>query len=121
MSILLACLSSGKGSWNHVNKLISQESWEKIYLITNSFGKENFTVPEGKPIELIVVDLRNNDLEILRDEIKEKLKDKINDTEIAVNLVSGTGPEHMAILAAILKIGVGMRFVISSEKNFKEI
>jgi hypothetical protein len=49
------------------------------------------------------------------------LKDKIKGTEVALNLVSGTGKEHMAILAALLKLGVGIRLVALTKEGFKEI
>ena len=35
MTDLIACLSSGKGTWGHVNRLISDGEWGKIFLITN--------------------------------------------------------------------------------------
>jgi len=42
MTELVACLSTGKGTWGHVSRLIADGTWEKIILITNDFGKENF-------------------------------------------------------------------------------
>ena len=34
MTELVACLTTGKGSWTEVAKLIAGENWEKVYLIT---------------------------------------------------------------------------------------
>ena len=42
MSILVASLSTGKGTWLQVSKLIDTEKWDKVYLITNEFGKQNY-------------------------------------------------------------------------------
>jgi hypothetical protein len=50
----------------------------------------------------------------LRDEIKAKLTPLLEgllDTDVAVNLVSGEGAQHMALLAAILQLGLGIRLV----------
>lgn len=114
---LIACLSSGKGTWGHVNRLIEDQEWENIYLITNEFGKENFH-PEKK-VELIIIN-SSQGLKELRDEIEGKLKDKLK-IDAAVNLVSGTGKEHMAILGALLKIGVGIRLMALTKNGIEEI
>ena len=117
MTDLIACLSSGKGTWGHVNRLIADGEWVKVFLITNEFGQENFS--NEKKAEMILVDIRKG-LEELRDDIYNNLKGKVND-EVAINLISGTGKEHMAMIAAILKLGVGLRFVALTKDGIKEI
>jgi len=117
MTILVACLSTGKGTWGHVSKLIEDEKFDKVYLITNDFGKENFQKRDNT--ELIAFNFSQG-LRELRDEIYNGLKDKIKE-EIAVNIVSGAGKEHMALLSAILKLGVGMRFLAVTKDGVKEI
>ncbi len=118
MTCLVACLSTGKGTWGHVGRLVSDGNWDKIFLITNSFGKENFK--NEKNAEMIVIDSRKG-IEDLRDEIKSGLKDKINDTEIAVNVVSGEGKEHMALISAIMQLGYGFRLFALTKDGIKEI
>lgn len=118
MTELVACLSIGKGTWIHVNRLIHEQEWEKVFLITNEFGKENFTL--DKPAELIIVD-SNKGLKELRDEIAEKLKEKIKGLEVGLNIISGSGKEHMAIIGALLKIGVGIRPVAITKDGVEEI
>ena len=118
MVCLVASLSIGKGTWIHVSKLIQEGEWNKVFLITNTFGKENFK--NTKNSELIVVD-DNKNLEELRDEIKKNLNNKLTDTEVAVNFISGSGKEHMAIISAILQLGYGIRLVASTENGVKEI
>src|SRR3989344_811296 len=114
---LIACLSSGKGTWGHVNRLIQDKEWENIYLITNEFGKENFH--QEKKVELILVDSRMG-LKEVRNEIEKQLKGKLK-TEVALNLVSGTGKEHMAILGAVLRLGVGIRLMALTKDGVEEI
>ena len=115
---LVACLSTGKGTWGHVNRLSEDPRWTKIILITNDFGKENFQ--KNEKIELIPLKLSQG-LRELRDEIKKVLQDKITGTEVAINLISGTGREHMALISAILKLGKGIRLFALTKEGIEEI
>lgn len=119
MTSLIVILSSGKGTWSHVAQLIAKQDWDKILLITNEFGKENFTVKE-KPIEYIVIDSNKYLSELVKD-VKTQLDGKIADTEVALNFISGTGKEHMAVLSALLKLGLGIRLVTLTPKGVEEI
>ena len=118
MSTLIACLSTGKGTWGHVSRLISENSWDKVFLITNEFGKENFSASNNT--ELILINQKQGIKELAR-EIESKLKNKIKDPEVALNLVSGTGKEHTAILSAILKLGLGIRLVALTQEGMQEV
>ena len=115
---LVACLTTGKGTWGHVARLIADKEWDNIYLVTNEFGKENFT--SSKKANFVLVDPRRG-TEELRDEIKDQLKGFLKGTEVAVNLVSGTGKEHMAVVSALLQIGFGVRFLAVTKDGVKEI
>ncbi len=117
MAQLVACLSTGKGTWGHVSRLMQENSWDKVILITNEYGKENFSKDEKT--ELIAFNF-NRGLSELRNEIMNKLKDKV-DGEVGVNFVSGTGKEHMALMAALIKLGVGIRFVALTKEGMQEL
>jgi hypothetical protein len=108
MTSLIACLTTGKGSWASVNELINSTEWEKIYLITNDFGKEKFTTT--KVHEFILINPDASAIEITTS-IFSQLKGKIKDMEVAVNFSSGSGREHMAIISAVLNLGLGVRLV----------
>ena len=114
MATLIALLSTGKGTWGHVSELIAQEEWEHVFLITNEFGKEKYT--NEKPFTAIVVDNRKPAQELAKD-VEESLRGKVADTEVALNLVSGSGQEHMAVLAALLRLGLGVRLVVAGEER----
>ena len=78
-------------------------------MITNQFGRDNFTTfPET--VHLIVVNL-DLDISTLIEEMKLQLRDKISDFEVALNFVSGSGKEHMALLEAVLELGFNFRLV----------
>ncbi|HZX11955.1 MAG TPA: hypothetical protein VFE88_00665 [Candidatus Nanoarchaeia archaeon] len=115
---LVACLSTGKGTWGHVSRMIAEHEWDSIFLVCNEFGKENFH-PEKKA-NFVIVDSRRG-TEELRNDIKGQLQNHLKGTEVAVNLISGIGKEHMAILSALLQLGFGIRFLALTKDGVKEI
>ncbi len=118
MTELVACLSIGKGTWGHVSRIIQDEKWEKVFLVTNDYGKENFN--KDNKTEFIVVNA-NQGLNELKEEIYTKLKELIKGTEVAVNFVSGAGKEHMALMSALLKLGIGIRFIALTKEGIQEL
>lgn len=118
MTELVACLSTGKGTWGHVARLMQEPRWDKIFLLTNDYGKQNFTANEKT--ELIEIN-ENLGMKELRDDIREKLKARIKGSEIAVNFVSGSGKEHMAVVSALLQLGVGIRLIALTKDGVDEL
>ena len=114
MTDLIACLSTGKGTWGHVSRLMQAEQWSKIILITNDFGKERFTSEVA--FDFVVIDPQQP-LQQLIQELKTQLDGKFTDIEIAVNFISGSGKEHMALLSAMQQLGVGFRFIALDEEG----
>ena len=117
MTDLVACLSTGKGSWVEVAKLINNEKWDNVYLVTNDFGKEKFSA--DKEVKFVLVDV-NKGMESMKQSIMEALKEKISG-DIAVNFVSGSGKEHMALFSALMHLGVGIRIVVAADSDVKEL
>ncbi|MEM4263789.1 MAG: hypothetical protein QW666_02750 [Candidatus Woesearchaeota archaeon] len=117
MTSLIACLGAGKGTWVQVSRLIESQAWESIVLITNPFGLEKFN--NTKNAQLVVIDDRKDILDLVED-IKKALDGKFFG-DVAVNFVSGDGKVHMALLSALLKLGVGIRLVDLTKDGFKEI
>ena len=118
MTSLIACLSTGKGTWGHVARLIRDHQWDNVFLITNEFGQQKFN--DTEKAQMIVVDA-NQPLKQLVETIKKELDGKIRDCDVALNLVSGSGKEHMAILSAVLKLGIGIRLVALTKDGMQEI
>jgi len=119
MTELVAILSTGKGTWSEVVKLINGENWEKVFLITNDFGKNTFKKTEK--IEFILIE-PDNLIESIIEQIKSQLKEKVVGPEVAINYISGTGKEHMALISSLLQLGLGIRQVISTKDGkIKEI
>lgn len=118
MTSLIACISSGKGTWNHVAEVMKGQDWEKIFIITNDFGVKNFK-PE-KPVEFILVDENKMTSQITED-IRKQLEGKVDDLEVGINFISGSGKEHMALIGALMKLGLGFRLIALTTKGVKEI
>src|SRR3989344_8601896 len=118
MTTLVACLSTGKGTWGHVNRLIDDEKWDSVILLTNEYGKENFNKKENT--ELVVINL-NAGMKELEDEIYNVLKAKVKSSEVGINFISGTGKEHMALIGAVMKLGIGFRLVALTKEGIEEI
>ena len=114
MTQLVAILGTGKGSWAHVSKLIRQGDFEEVILITNEFGKEKFT--PDVDTSLIMVDF-NQPTHVLLDTFLKELRPKLKGTEVALNMISGAGSEHMALLSALLKLGMAIRLVVAGPVN----
>ena len=121
MTELIACLGAGKGTWNEVAQLIASESWTQIFLVTNDFGRENF-VQKFPTVKAEFVTINEFDQpQQLIERIKKALDGKISDIEVAVNIASGSGNVHMALITGLQHLGLGIRFVVPSEAGAKEI
>lgn len=118
MTSLIAVIGNGKGTWGQVSSLINSKKWDKIYLICNEFTYKNFQIDPNLALKL-KIDEKNleNNLKTL----SQFFKKNINDFEIALNIISGNGFEHMITIASILKAGLGIRFIYSKDKNIKEL
>jgi len=117
MTCLIACLSTGKGTWGHISRLIQDGKWDKVFLITNEFGKENFN--NASNAEFIIIN-QNQPIKELIENIQNSLKDRL-EGDVALNIISGTGKEHMSILSALLKLGIGIRLVSLTQEGIEEI
>lgn len=110
---LVALLSSGKGTWAQVSGLLTHGEWDNVIIIGSDFAKQ-FT--HQKKFEFIQCDL-DKKLKNLKDEISQKLKGKINGTEVALSIASGDGKEHMALISALLSIPAGVRFTALTKEG----
>lgn len=118
MTSLIACLSTGKGTWANLYKLVDNFEWDNVFLITNSFGKENFK--PKKNVGFIIVDA-NRQINEIADDIKKAVSGRIIGTEVALNIISGTGKEHTAIISGIINSGLGFRLVDIVDDKLVEV
>jgi len=116
MTDLVACLTNQKGISEHVKRVVEDVEWENIYIFT----AEDVSIKFGKKVEIVRLDLGKTISE-LSGFIRERLDGKLNDLEVAVNVVGGSGKEHMALISAILKLGFGVRLVALTPNGVKTI
>ena len=110
--IFIGILGAGKGTWNTIAGIIKSNEWKKSILITNSFGKQNFAkrFPDLKT-ELIEINEEQSIQELAR-EIAKKIEPFIEkEIDIAINIESGSGKLHTALLIALMYLGTSFRFV----------
>lgn len=111
--VLIAVLGQGKGTWGHVARIIADQEWNSIYLVSNEWGQEKFK--PSKECQWIMTNNRMG-FELLQKQIEEKLPEK---ADVHVSLISGTGKEHMALLAALKNKGVKYGFVVITGDGIK--
>ena len=115
---LVISLSKRDGTWNYVAKLINEYSWDNIIILTDKFSGSEFKL--DKKADFVIIDTTLS-LVSLAKEIKEKLTGKIKGIEVAVNFVSGEGKEHMALMSALLRLGLGVRFFALKPEGLEEL
>ena len=116
MTDLVVCLGDGKGTREHVKRLINEEEWDTVFVV-----KPKEVVPldiSEKKIVNVDVDMSKPMTEI-ESLIRSSLK--LTGLEVGLNIVSGTGKLHMATMAAVLKLGFGIRFIAYTLDGVKEL
>ncbi len=119
MTDLVACLSTGKGTWTGVLKLVNKQDFENVFLVVNSWTRENLKL---KKDDLVLVNINSEDkTSVIRDSIINQLQGKIKGFEVAVNIDSGTGKEHTALVTALMQLGLALRFVVCDGEEIDEV
>jgi hypothetical protein len=109
MGVLIAILGQGKGTWSHLKQLIEKSEYDKIYIITNDFGVEKYQPSKNETMLKLNLDETSKQI---RDSIIRELKGPLSDElEVDINITSGNGKEHAALISAVLRMGVGARIV----------
>src|SRR4030043_421661 len=119
MTDLVACLSTGKGTWTGVLKLVNKQEFENVFLVVNPWTRENLKL---KKDNLHLVNINSEDkTSAIRDSIIKQLEGKVKGFEVAVNIDSGTGKEHTALVTALMQLGFALRFVICDGEEIDEV
>lgn len=115
MGSLVALMSFDTANWKNVAALIKSTNWDNVYLICNDLAYSNINLDNVKKFKFDETDPINSIFKLT-----SNFKSEISDFEVCVNLSSGTGIEHMALVSSILKSGLGLRFVYCENNKVKE-
>jgi len=119
MTDLVACLGTGKGTWTGVLKLINKLEFENIFLVVNQWTMENLKIKKDN-LQFVLINSDDNTSKI-RDSIIKQMEGKVKGFEVAVNIDSGTGKEHTALITALIKLGLALRFVVAEGESIEEV
>jgi len=118
MASLMTCLGAGKGTWVPVIQLMESTTWENIFLIMPEFFADKYMPKTGNITKIVIDDTK--EIDVLAEEIKKEIDGKVFG-DLALNIGSGGGKEHMAMIASLLKAGCGFRLVIMKDNQMKEL
>ncbi len=114
---LVAFLGNDKETWGQVTALMNRGEWEKIILVKS---KDSDDYSASKEAETIIIDTTKPLTEI-KNELMQKLKQKLSGFDAHLSIASGNGKEHMALISALLSIPVGIRLVVFTKNGIEFI
>ncbi|MEA1993128.1 MAG: hypothetical protein U9N35_01850 [Euryarchaeota archaeon] len=114
MKVFIATLGVGKGTWGHVGRLM-QEEWDEIILISNEWTKERFS--HEKDADWIEVNSRGSVNDMI-EEIGGALEGLEN---VHINVTSGSGKEHMALLMAMKEKDLDYKFCVLTDDGVRTV
>jgi len=114
---LVAFVGSDKETWGQITGLVNRGTWEKVILVKSNEGKEYPTPKNGESINIDT----SLPLKQLKEDITKKLKGKFQGFDAHLSIASGNGKEHMALIAALLSLPVGIRLVVFTKEGVETI
>lgn len=118
MTDLVAVVSSGAGTAKHVERVACEMPWRRVMIVVPVATEAPFQLRAN--MELVKTDF-SQPMRTVVEGLVQKLKPKISGTEVGLNIISGDGKEHMAVLSAVLKCGVGFRLIALTKDGVAEI
>ncbi|MBN2141823.1 hypothetical protein JW711_00695 [Candidatus Woesearchaeota archaeon] len=121
MTDLVACLGAGKGTWTGVLRLASRSEFENVFLVMSEWTRQNLKLEKQNVHSIVVNSDTNTSTSMLRDSIVSQLKGRVKGMEVAVNIDSGTGREHTAVMTSLMRLGLSFRFVAWENEKIEEV
>jgi len=115
MADLIACFTTDEHH-RHLHRVLNEAEWDRAFIVTTKELKQKHKF--AKEVIYIVVDPKKPIGEYVED-IKSSLKGFFLET--GVNIVNGTGKDHMALLSAVMKAGLSFRLVAVTKNGVEEI
>lgn len=115
---LICLVFEPEDTWSHIRKLIERGEWKGIVIVTDRTCAKRFSAQKG--FQTVVIDPEIAAVDIIK-HLTPALRPYLTDFEAGLNMVSGTGKEHMCVLAALLKLGVGVRLVALTKEGVQQL
>jgi len=112
---LIVFIDDNKSRQNHVAKLISQGSYAKVIVAC----KEGFPLPDFLDNAYVIKFNPSMTTTELSDYFYQKIN--IKDFEVHLNIICGEGREHTAMISALVRRGIGIRFAVVTNEGVKEL
>lgn len=110
----VAFVGQDQENWGQITALMRRLEAEKVVLIAQK-GAAGF--PVNEKCALIEIDSSKPIVE-LKALLTEKLRAIVgSEFDVALSLASGNGKEHLALLAALLSVPVGVRLVAYTKEG----
>lgn len=118
MGTLLTILGTGKGTWHEVHGILNLKAFDSVLVFIDAWAAQNYRNEHNVTLSPMP---DNAESSALVDLFKERIKQHLSaqgsaEFDIALNIASGTGKQHAALISAVLQLGYGVRFV-SYENN----
>jgi uncharacterized protein YycO len=106
-------LGKGTGTWGKVKRICNEE-WDQIVLLGNAWAKDTFK--SDLAYKWIVLE---DDKDVCQ-QVSEIMEDlPVDAGEIFVNLTSGSGAEHMALISALINNNKAFKTVCVCDDGIK--
>jgi hypothetical protein len=115
---LIVCISGEEKSWSHAKKLIEKGEFGRILIIGDEKSVRRFSA--SKKCDSLALDVDRPATALIA-QLSKQLREKSLSFDVGLNLVAGSGKEHMVILASLLRIGVGIRLVALTADGVREL
>lgn len=122
MATLITILGIGKGTWAEVHAILDLKAFEHVLVFIDEWAAKEYRSEHDVTMTPIPEVLTTTELSLLMAErIKQHLlaADNTAEFDLAVNIASGSGKQHAALITAILKLGYGVRFVTIENGELK--
>ena len=112
MTELIICLGDEKSD-GYIEKLIQAEEWESVILV---FDDKSRAFSSAKNVKMVYVDSEKKLVEMVKI-LSMEFSRQTKGIEVAVNIVAGKGKTSMAVIAALISAGKGIRLVAWSKEG----
>ncbi len=110
MTTFVALLGAGKGTWVEVHNILKSGSFEKAILFIDDWAAKNYRNEYGAITVPLPEDATQQQLiDIMGQHLRAGIDH--DDLDVAINIASGTGKQHAALITSLLTLGFGIRLV----------